>query len=230
MVPCSDLPVWNRRRDAGLIAVIGPPKAGLRAGHCRIGIPVCRCGQDADRTFGCGIRGREPIGKGSSDWRRKKRNRDTRTRIRKRKPCERRRGAGSCSRGTGGKKSRFFPRLPLRNRNWKKKIQELEEQLVQSKKISFCAQQRNTTISESERNGKKQLFIADATAAALAQILPVEDNLERALAQTDCTVQRIFGRAMRDGAGPDRETVLKNWACLRWGLRAKPSIRLFTMQ
>lgn len=73
---------------------------------------------------------------------------------------------------------------------WEKKIQELEEQLARQKdQFLRTAAEYDNFRKRTER--EKAAIYNDATAVAVAQILPVEDNLERALAQADCSAEDL---------------------------------------
>lgn len=78
-----------------------------------------------------------------------------------------------------------------RNRRKKElevKIQELEEALAKQKdQLLRTAAEYENYRKRTER--EKAAIYNDAVTATIAEILPVEDNLERALAQPDCSAE-----------------------------------------
>lgn len=87
-------------------------------------------------------------------------------------------------------KRRGFSKASKREEELEKKIKELEEALNKQKdQLLRTAAEYDNYRKRSER--EKTAVYSDATAAAVSEILPVEDNLERALSQKECTVEDL---------------------------------------
>lgn len=87
-------------------------------------------------------------------------------------------------------KKKIFSKGSKKEEELEKKIHELEEALSKQKdQFLRTAAEYDNYRKRSER--EKAAVYADATAAAILEILPVEDNLERALAQKECSVEDL---------------------------------------
>ena len=87
-------------------------------------------------------------------------------------------------------KKKIFSKGSKKEEELEKKIHELEEALSKQKRQFLrTAAEYDNYRKRSER--EKAAVYADATAAAILEILPVEDNLERALAQKECSVEDL---------------------------------------
>lgn len=91
---------------------------------------------------------------------------------------------------TENTKKKGFSKASKKEQELEKKLHELEEALAKQKdQFLRTAAEYDNYRKRSER--EKAAVYADATAAAILEILPVEDNLERALAQKECTVEDL---------------------------------------
>ena len=87
-------------------------------------------------------------------------------------------------------KKKIFSKGSKKEEELEKKIHEVEEALSKQKdQFLRTAAEYDNYRKRSER--EKAAVYADATAAAILEILPVEDNLERALAQKECSVEDL---------------------------------------
>ena len=87
-------------------------------------------------------------------------------------------------------KKKIFSKGSKKEEELEKKIHKLEEALSKQKdQFLRTAAEYDNYRKRSER--EKAAVYADATAAAILEILPVEDNLERALAQKECSVEDL---------------------------------------
>ena len=87
-------------------------------------------------------------------------------------------------------KKKIFSKGSKKEEELEKKIHELGEALSKQKdQFLRTAAEYDNYRKRSER--EKAAVYADATAAAILEILPVEDNLERALAQKECSVEDL---------------------------------------
>ena len=87
-------------------------------------------------------------------------------------------------------KKKIFSKGSTKEEELEKKIHALEEALSKQKdQFLRTAAEYDNYRKRSER--EKAAVYADATAAAILEILPVEDNLERALAQKECSVEDL---------------------------------------
>lgn len=87
-------------------------------------------------------------------------------------------------------KKKIFSKGSKKEEELEKKLHELEDALSKQKdQFLRTAAEYDNYRKRSER--EKAALYADATAAAVLEILPVEDNLERALAQKECTVEDL---------------------------------------
>lgn len=87
-------------------------------------------------------------------------------------------------------KKKIFSKGSKKEEELEKKIHELEEALSKQKdQFLRTAAEYDNYRKRSER--EKAAVYVDATAAAILEILPVEDNLERALAQKECSVEDL---------------------------------------